>query len=195
MTLEYSNTLYSVDATTGIKVKDGNSAYTLVGMARTDGSSNWQLSRSWYNDTPYIATSYFTADRNTNNTSGFTELNSEIRVEFLSWEGQKVNASANGACLFDVSGSNDGYAYFGIAVDGASIADNAGSLVGAFGVDNYGDKAWNSSSLTLFADSLSEGYHYATLAGFVIMTTGTGGAIYFNGSATSGRRTTLTVSI
>ena len=81
------------------------------------------------------------------NTAGFTEINSELRIDFLSWASQKITVTLNGACLFNVTGADDGYAHFGIAIDGAAVSDNATGMVGAFGVDNYGDEAWNATYL------------------------------------------------
>ena len=77
--------------------------------------------------------------------------------------------------------------------NGTAVSDNATGMVGAFGVDNYGDEAWNATSLTLHEDTLAEGYHYATLSGLAVTTDGSGGSLYFSGSGTSGRRTSLTV--
>ena len=47
--------------------------------------------------------------------------------------------------------------------------------------------------LTLHEDTLAEGYHYATLSGLAVTTDGSDGSLYFSGSGTSGRRTSLTV--
>ena len=193
MTLEASATASAVNSVNGVRIKSGDATRTLVGMARTDGSTLWSLYKSWFNDDGSIGYSYFTTDRSTSNTAGFTEINSEIRVDFLSWDSQTISVSLNGACLFNVSGSDDGYAHFGIAIDGASASDSATGMVGAFSVDNYGDEAWNATSLTFHENDLAEGYHYATLSGLAVTTAGSGGSLYFSGSGTSGRRTSLTV--
>ena len=193
MTLEASATASAVNSVNGVRIKSGDATRTLVGMARTDGSTLWSLYKSWFNDDGSIGYSYFSTDRSTSNTAGFTEINSEIRVDFLSWDSQTISVSLNGACLFNVGGADDGYAHFGIAIDGASVSDNATGMVGAFGVDNYGDEAWNATSLTFYENALAEGYHYATLSGLAVTTDGSGGSLYFSGSGTSGRRTSLTV--
>jgi hypothetical protein len=193
MTLEASATASAVNSVNGVRIKSGDATRTLVGMARTDGSTLWDLYKSWFNDGGSIGYSYFSTDRSTSNTAGFTEINSEIRVGFLSWASQTISVSLNGACLFNVSDDDDGYAHFGIAIDGAAVSDNATGMVGAFGVDNYGDEAWNATSLTFYENALAEGYHYATLSGLAVTTAFSGGSLYFSGSGTSGRRTSLTV--
>lgn len=193
MTLEASATASAVNSVNGVRIKSGDATRTLVGMARTDGSTLWSLYKSWFNDDGIISRSYFTADRSTNNTAGFTEINSELRIDFLSWASQKITVTLNGASLFNVTGADDGYAHFGIAIDGAAVSDNAAGMVGAVGADNYGDEAWNPTSLTFYENALAEGYHYATLSGLAVTTAGSGGSLYFSGSGTSGRRTSLTV--
>ncbi len=193
MTLEASATASAVNSVNGVRIKSGDATRTLVGMARTSGSTLWSLYKSWFNDDGIISHSYFTADRSTNNTAGFTEINSELRIDFLSWASQKITVTLNGASLFNVTGGDDGYSYFGIAIDGAAVSDNAAGMVGAYGIDNYGDEAWNATSLTLHENTLAEGYHYATVSGLAVTTAGSGGSLYFSGSGTSGRRTSLTV--
>lgn len=192
MTLEASATVPAEYSINGLMVKTGDSSRTLVGMGRTDGAA-WAICRSWFNDTDNTSSSYFTTDRSTNNTASFTEINSEIRVEFLVWDGQAANISVNGGTLLDMGAGDGGYAYYGTAIDGASPQDNGCGIVGVVVPNNYSSSDWLPLSINTAISGLSEGYHYATISGLVVHTSGSGGLLYFNGSATSGRRTSLTV--
>ena len=192
MTLEASATVPAEYSVNGVKIKNGDSSRTLVGMGRTDGAA-WAICRSWFNDTDNTTSSYFTTDRSTNNTASFTEINSEIRAEFLVWDGQAANISVNGGTLLNMGAGDGGYAYYGIAIDGASPQDNGCGIVGVVVPDNYSSLDWLPLSINTAISGLSEGYHYATISGLVVHTSGSGGLLYFNGSATSGRRTSLTV--
>ena len=192
MTLEASATVPAEYSVNGVKIKNGDSSRTLVGMGRTDGAA-WAICRSWFNDTDNTTSSYFTTDRSTNNTASFTEINSEIRAEFLVWDGQAANISVNGGTLLNMGAGDGGYAYYGIAIDGASPQDNGCGIVGVVVPDNYSSLDWLPLSINTAISGLSEGYHYATVSGLVVHTSGSGGLLYFNGSATSGRRTSLTV--
>ena len=192
MTLEASATVPAEYSVNGVKIKNGDSSRTLVGMGRTDGAA-WAICRSWFNDTDNTSSGYFTTDRSTNNTASFTEINSEIRAEFLVWDGQAANISVNGGTLLNMGAGDGGYAYYGIAIDGASPQDNGCGIVGVIVPDNYSSSDWLPLSINTAISGLSEGYHYATVSGLVVHTSGSGGLLYFNGSATSGRRTSLTV--
>ena len=193
MTLEASATAPTEYSINGVMVKTGDSSRTLVGMGRTNASPAWSICRSWFNDIDNTASSYFTTDRSTNNTASFTEINSEIRAEFLVWDGQAANISVNGGTLLNMGAGDGGYAYYGIAIDGASPQDNGCGIVGVAVADNYASQDWLPLSINTAISGLSEGYHYATVSGLVVHTSGSGGLLYFNGSATSGRRTSLTV--
>jgi hypothetical protein len=50
MTLEASATVPAEYSVNGVKIKNGDSSRTLVGMGRTDGAA-WVICRSWFNDT------------------------------------------------------------------------------------------------------------------------------------------------
>ncbi len=193
MTLDASATVPYEYSINGLMVKTGDSSRTLVGMGRTNASPSWFICRSWFNDIDNTATSYFTTDRSTNNTASFTEINSEIRTEFLVWDGQAANISVNGGTLLNMGAGDGGYAYYGTAIDGASPQDNGCGIVGVVVPDNYSSSDWLPLSINTAISGLSEGYHYATVSGLVVHTSGSGGLLYFNGSATSGRRTSLTV--
>lgn len=192
MTLEASATVPAEYSVNGVKIKNGDSSRTLVGMGRTDGAA-WAICRSWFNDTDNTSSSYYTADRSTNSTAGFAEVNSEIRAGFLVWDGQPADISVNGGTLLNMGAGDGGYAYYGIAIDGASPQDNGCGIIGVVVPGNYTSQDWLPLGISVSVGGLSEGYHYATVSGVVVHTEGSGGLLYFSGSGTSGRRTSLTV--
>lgn len=192
MTLEVSGSGYVTDADTGILVKNSDASRTLVGLVQTDAVPIWSLVRSWYNDSKITSYSYFTTDRSTQNTTS-TELNSEIRVKFLAWANELVVISLNGGAIISLGGGDAGYGYLGISLDGATPEDNASLALGVAVTGALASDDWLPISANLHKSGLSEGLHYATLTAKVVITSGTP-TIVAKGSATSGERTTLTVS-
>lgn len=160
MTLEASTTGYTTDST-GIEVKTGNATRTLVGMARTISGPAWQFTaaqrfvRSWFNDFGVAGLATFTTNRTTTSTTR-TEINTEMRVEFLAWARDLITASISGGCSKSTSsGNTDTFVYYD------------GTTQGAF---QRGQSASNDILFPVgFSDSrtLTEGYHYATLFGNV----------------------------
>lgn len=186
MTLEASATGHSTDATTGVEIKTGDATRTLVGQARTIAGPAWQDTStqrfvlSWFNRRQVSGLSFFTADRSTTSAS-YVELNSEIRVEFLSWGDEGVVLSAQGGMG---TSQTSPIGYVAIAVDSTSTAADAS---GRYQVVNT-DVAFG---ITYNTPILSEGYHYATILALI-----SGGATTsLRGSATTGQRTTLTVNV
>lgn len=167
LTLELSATAYATDATYGNVIKSGDATRALVGMLRTQsGSAIFEtgetVSLSWFNRQPKAAKSSFSSDRSTASGSA-TELNSEIRVKFLCWDGDVVSMFAVGFC------SNSGAATVRshIGVDGTSGRSNGSLMVGTDAVPLICQED---------TDALAEGYHYATLIGSVSGGTGTWGS-------------------
>jgi hypothetical protein len=183
MTLEASTTGYVTQSGTGIRVKSGDATRTLVGMARTDGSTAWADSatqrfvRSWFND-PGIATlSAYSANRSTSSTS-YAEPNSEIRNEFLIWSGEIFQGQANG---WGVTGASPIDAFMSIGFDGTTAEDTAAELE-----TTTASIAGNAVSVAVFKTGLIEGYHYMTL-----LAKTTGNTLTLVGSGTAGARMTL----
>lgn len=174
MTLEASTTGHSTDATTGVEIKTGDASRTLVGMAHVVAgiafadTAKLRLVRTWFNDPGIAGAGYFSASRSTASTASFVELGSDIRNEFLIWAGEICVCSSSG-------------------ISTASAADRINSVAAGFdGVSNLeigsycaGYGAIGASGIGIpYAFSfpkagLSEGYHYATLAGKVSAGTGT----------------------
>lgn len=181
MTLEASATAYATQSTTGIRTKSGDDTRTLVGMAYLSGgafidSATQRYVRSYYNEPGLALLNSFSTNRTSTSTS-YAEINSEIRVEFLSWSGEVVDLGINGACGNDTNG---GLTFTAIGIDDATAEDS------------YSLNSTHSSGTThpiavrLLTSSLTEGYHYATLVGKVGANTGT-----WIGSSTVALRTTL----
>ncbi len=166
MTLEASTTAPGVGSVApfiGWTVKTGDGSRTLVGYARPVTGPAWvdtskqRLVFSFFNRRYRDLLGQFTADRTTTSTS-YAELNSEIRVEFLTAGDNAVSVNANG-CFYN-SGANVTYA--GVAYDGTTPEPGVlytGNAAGAL--------AATSTKI------LSAGYHYATLVGKVSAGTGT----------------------
>lgn len=179
--LERSATAYVADARTGHRVKGTDRGKRLVGMARTTASGAWvdgdkqRFVRSYFNDPGYALNNVFTANRSVTST-GYTEINTEIRIEFLTWTGEVVPLTACGAQLNTNGGST---VQTVIAIDGV-VQDCL-----SFATAPTGATA-QSMALSLNATGLSEGYHYATLMGAVSASTGT-----WLGGNSNGSRSTL----
>ena len=181
LTVEFSTTSHATDAATGIEVKTSNATRALIGMVRTNGSSQFVNSgntlfvNSYFNRRVQGGRNAFTADRTTSSTT-FVEVNSEIRAEFLTWSDEAVTASVSGACVMTASSLS----FITIGFDGTTAEDthsNCGAQTARQGIHP-----------TITKSGLSEGYHYATLLARVASST-----VTITGSATVGERTTVQV--
>lgn len=194
MTLEYSATIPATSTATGIRIKNGDSTRTLVGLARTDAGPGWSLVRSWFNDPGVLASGSFSTNRTlTSPAAAYAEINSEIRCAFLCWDGESVTARATGAALMDLGAVDDGYGYVAIAFDGTTGEDGA-VILGAPAVGGLAASDWIPIAPGLVKSGLSEGYHYATLVGKIVVTAGAGIDLVCIGGAAS-ERTFMTVYV
>jgi hypothetical protein len=182
MTLEASVTGYATQAGTGVTIKSGDVTRTLVGMARTDGSTAWTDSatqrfvRSYFNDPGIALLNSFSADR-TQTSVSYVEINSEIRCEFLVWAGETIQLQSNGQINSAAPNAN---AQTSLGIDGTTAED---TLSDSNAFSNNTDQGFSTS---LFKTGLTEGYHYATVIGKSSL-----GAITYRGSGSVGLRTTL----
>lgn len=167
MTLERSATGYAVDASTGMPIKSGDATRTLVGMARTDGSSAWADSTnqrfvaSYFNRRPRYVTASFSTSRTTASTST-VEINSEIRNEFLTWADAFTSH-------YTGHGSNNGAA--GSAVVTGIGLDGTGTIISTVSMNVPATSyAMNFANGTAY--ETTEGYHYTTVVGLVGSNTG-----------------------
>lgn len=181
ITLEASATGYVTDTDTGYKVKSGDDTRLLVGMARTNGSTQYSdnLTISYFNRKIKNNKTNYSADRTTTSLT-YVEINSEIRNEFLTWPDESVNCAFMG--VMDAGATNVGY-YVAIGVDGTT---NDGAFVGNPG-GNGVDQGFACHRNTL----LSEGYHYFTGIG---KTTNASFGVVARGSGTAGDRCIIEVN-
>jgi hypothetical protein len=164
LTLEASTTGHSADADTGVQIKTGDASRTLVGKvymaAGTPGtfvnSTAKRLCLNWFNRAALDLHGTYSADRNTGSTT-FAELNTEIRVEFLTWDDEAVDAGAAGT-VSNTSGSQA--SHMGLAFDSTTvpIAD-----VGHTISNGNQRQAWS----LWVSTRLAAGFHFLTLLGAV----------------------------
>lgn len=180
LTLEASTTGSAVDSATGVTVKSGDVTRTLVGMARTNGSTAWvdttaqRFVRSWFNDSGTGCNRTYTANR-VRSTTTVGELDSEIRCQFLLWAGEMASFSVCGL-LYHATAGNGGQTAIGI--DSGSVTSPGYSI-------NYSPStnAEVPAVAECVRDDLAEGYHFATVLG----------ALKGTGTTTWGADTALSV--
>lgn len=170
LTMDFSITAPAVDATSGLKIKTGDTTRLLVGMVRTQGSTPGQfqtpaLVLSWYKRRGIKASAALTANRATTSTSG-VEINTEIQVKFLTWAEEAVLALYSGYGNNSALGAtHDTY----ITIDG--IVTTVVATIASAGAANHND---NDSMAA--ATTVTEGYHYFTILAAVSSGTGTWGS-------------------
>lgn len=162
--IDWSTTGHATDTTTGIEIKSGDATRVLVGMIRTNAgpviadTATARLVASWNNRRQRGVTNVFTADRSTSST-GYTEINTEIRSVFVTW-GDAMDIAFSG----NASSSSGTISIFGgPSIDGASTAFPASKC-----------NATTTGQIITAAGTMAvtEGYHYLTYMGAV--NTGTG---------------------
>lgn len=170
MKLEASTTVRA-QHTDGVWIKTGDPTRTLVGIARTDASTAWVNSvtqrfvRSFFNRKSERMWGRFTANRSTTAvTASPAELHSEIRTEFVCFSDDTAMCVSAGYFF----NSTNTFSYSSIAFDGT--ATDTGTISAAYGTDG------SVLSASRTEDELADGYHYATLIGYVFTgSTGTWG--------------------
>lgn len=170
LTLEAVSTAHAVDTDTGVRIKSGDASRTLVGMVYMGAGSpgtfvdsvTRRLCLNWFNRRNLDLSNTFSADRSTSGTS-FSEINSEIEIEFLSWDDEAVQIGIAGTSFQTNSGQAVATA---IAIDSTSAATQA--------VSHTAPSTNNRGTLSIWLSKLlSEGRHFATLLGGVSGGTGT----------------------
>lgn len=159
---------------------------TLIGMVRTNASSQFADSAtqrfvsSWFNRAHTDLTNNFTVTRTNATAVGagptptFSEVNTEIRIEFLTWATDAVMLSASGS--FFNSGANTNIASFG--VDSTTVGEDVMAVMTGTSAQPL--------AMTHFK-KYSEGYHFATILNGV----SAGTASYYVFGNAAGGRTTL----
>jgi hypothetical protein len=168
LTLELSTTGHVTDSTFGIETKSGDATRALVGMVFTDGSTHFLDSTTnryclnWFNRRSLDLVNTFSTDRSTTSTS-FTEINTEIRVNFLSWADETTELGIYGTFLQTTSGQACGTA---IGIDSTSVVTQGVA-------DTFSGFANTHQTCAVgCTKTLSEGQHFATLLGAVSGGTG-----------------------
>jgi len=156
LVIDWSTTAPAWDATTGIRIKTSDATRVLVGMAYANGSSQFDDAAtkrnvaSWRNRRPRQMYNAFTTTRTTT-TGTYSELNTEIRLQFITWGETAV--SAHYAGVISNSGSNSNFS--SVAIDSTSSP--------TFSTQTNGTNGENASCGGSFLPSL--GLHYITLLG------------------------------
>jgi hypothetical protein len=163
LTLDFSTTAPAVDTTSGLKIKTGVASRLLVGMAHTNGSSEFDLALSWYQRRGITQSAALSTARSTTSTS-YVEVNPEIQVPFLSWAEEAVTAQFTGPMRNNTSAQ---FCTTRIFIDGVStsVSDEISAHAGGA---NHLDNATCAGQKTV-----SEGYHYMTVGVKVGANTGT----------------------
>lgn len=159
MTLEVVTTSHGT-AANGLEVKLGDTTRTLVGMVRTNASTQFvdtaaqRFCANWYNRRVRHGSNTFAAQRVTVSSSP-VEISSTERSEFLFWANETSFANISGT-----NGSNGtGNATSGLALPSGSLIANV-STINAGAVVNI--------SLMAPAFITGEGYSYITLIGAAV---------------------------
>lgn len=170
MTLEASTTAPTADTTYGHQIKTGDGTRSLVGAAYTDTGPAWADANgklwvlSYFNRLRKGSRTNFTTNRTTTSTSG-TEINSEIRCNFIAWGDTPTKVWQNTVALNSAGGNS---VQGGNAVDSTSVyKDSCQSTVAV----TNGAACFAATSLV---SGLTENAtHYATVLGHVNAGTGT----------------------
>jgi hypothetical protein len=183
LTLEAVTTVPATDADTGVRIKTGDATRTLVGMVFMDAGTpgtfvdstakRWCL--NWFNRRALDLTGTYSADRTTTSTT-LAEVNTEIRLQFLTWADEAVAVGASGTMSNSGAGQASGT---GLGIDSTTVATQIGAFTST-GANLRGPiGAWASKTL-------SEGSHFAALLGVVsggTCTWATADAVETNGAA------------
>lgn len=147
---EWSTTGHAT--TSGVETKSGDQTRSLVGMVRTNGSSQFtaigsaKLVLSWYNDEPYYLGRAAAGNTNVSSTTPVSLLASNI--EFVTW-GKRI--AGWGQSLVTAGTANS---IIFLTMDGS-----------AFGLGGYGAASATNQISTVGGVDASEGYHYVNLTG------------------------------
>ena len=153
--LEASTTSPVEEGNSGIQTKNADATRTLVGMIRTNSSSqfvdaaNQRFVRSWFNDigVSLLGTSVSGGPTTTSTTP--VEVGSGYRVEFLAWARDTVELEFQGTL------SNSSAGAFTGAIVGLDSSSDAGLSVGA----NAPSTNYQSAFTSRHSKSTTTGYH------------------------------------
>lgn len=185
VTLEASATGHVTNSTHGIEVKTGDVTRTLVGMARTDGSTLFADSAAQRLVRAYFGGQGVSFGGSSLNTAtcvtvgSWAEWDAAKRVEVLLWSGEPISAFLSGSVGNSGAG---GVTYAGIGVDSATVPGGTVTSFTSAAGNQVGPMASAYANHTL-----AEGYHFLTPLGQVSGGTSTISQVSFVGGMTSGR--------
>ena len=136
----------------GVEIATGMPGNTVVGMVRTNASTQFtdvnaqRFVLNWFNRRPLTARNAFTSNRTTTSQT-FVELHTEIRAEFLSWAEDSVVITTSGSRALTS----------GTATTGLGITNTSSPAV-----VSASDAGLSTVALT-WSGPISDGYHWATL--------------------------------
>ncbi|WFU23145.1 hypothetical protein QA649_34455 [Bradyrhizobium sp. CB1717] len=185
--LEASTTAHGTSTTAGNKgneVKSGDDTRTLVGIASPNTGPVWadNLVLSWFNRTKKSFSSHNTATRSTTSTT-FVELHSEMRVEFLTWSDEIVDAVLAGS---GYPGAPSHAVFAAIGFDGNTPEDGMAAI-------SDGTSGALRPVAAAASRTLTEGRHYATVLGASDSSSASFNLFFF--SAANGFRSALITSV
>src|SRR5262245_13276999 len=170
LALDFRTTLTHLqDTNTGVEIRTGDDTRTVVGLIRTNATPNFVDSAtqrfciSWFNRRTIQLLNGYSADRSTASTT-YVELNTEIRIEFLTWSDEAVFVGINGSCTNSSVPNN---VDTGLAFDGTTVEAGFESNVIA-------SSGGSGENLHVSGYKLaSEGYHFVTVLGYTLAGTAT----------------------
>jgi hypothetical protein len=175
LTADFSTTGHATSSTAGnvgTEIKSGDGTRTLIGMIRTNVSSQFvdsatqRFVRSWFND-PGIVGKTANISATGLGTATNVEISTSLRVEFLTWSGEWVHIGVIG------------YGYNSVAGNSMVLSsgfDTTAEQVGSSRFDTFTASINASTALSSASDKndLTEGYHFGT--GFYSTSGGAGTA-------------------
>ncbi|PRZ56561.1 hypothetical protein BX589_101211 [Paraburkholderia fungorum] len=151
-----------VTGSNGVEVKSGDPTQTLIGMVRTNSSTQFvdtytqRFCVNWFNRRTLSCQYALPSGVNFTNTSSAI-LSSTFIVEFLTWADESVFAIFDGYCLNNTAGN---------AVQLVSGADGLSNVGSPQTFNSYNANA-NGNFSSSYNNFFVEGYHYTSLFGNV----------------------------
>lgn len=184
LTADFRTGTHAISSTAGnigTQILSGDDSRSLIGMIRTNASSQFvdsdsqRFVRSWFNESGTGGSIHFTATK-TSTSGTLAELDSAFRGEFIVWTGERVmlNVTATMSSSAATGRSQIGTGFDGTPapMGGLNILTNAADFAGG--------------AAQAYSSTLSEGYHYGVIFGGGVAS---GTATYYGD--VDGRRTGL----
>jgi hypothetical protein len=179
LTMDFSTTAPAVDAPSGLKIKTGVATRLLVGMVRTNASSQFAtpgLVLSWYKRRAIqVPGAQFTAAATTGSTTA-VELEVAAEAKFCSWAEEAVQVEFMGSAS-NSTGTQSHTTL--LVIDGATVAGGGTAIGFAMAVYTSANNQRDNVSCGGLV-TVTDGYHFVTVNGYVSANTGTwhGGQLF-----------------